>query len=98
MGDLAKWAILAAVVITIVSMCVAFPISQYIKLDVYAAGISTIVNYTSEALMFGRGLINNFLSPWARSALSGLMIWLIAKWLLTYTLRITSVVYHWIFK
>ena len=98
MGEVAKWAILAAVVITIISMCVAFPITQYIKVDVYLNGITTVIDVAGDALLFGRGLLNNFLSPWARTAVSGLMIWLIGKWLLTYTVRVTSIVYHWIFK
>ena len=98
MSDLAKWAILVAVIISIVSLIVAFPITQYIKADVLGSAISTIVNKCSDALLFARGLINNFFSPWARTALSGLMIWLFGKFFLTYGVRITSWVVKFIFK
>lgn len=98
MGEMAKWAILAAIIITIISMCVAFPITQYMNLGVYTEALADLVNYAGNAFIFARGLINNFLSPWARSALTGLMIWLIGKWLLTYTLKVLVWVYHWLFK
>lgn len=98
MGEMAKWAILAAIIITIVSLCVAFPITQYMNLGVYTEGIAVLVNYAGNAFIFARGLINNFLSPWGRAALTGLMIWLIGKWLLTYSLKVLVWVYHWLFK
>lgn len=98
MGEVAKWAILAAILISIIGIVVAFPISSYIDLGVYTSGIATIVTYAADGFRFARALINNFFSPWARTALSGLMIWLVGKWLLTYTVKIITWVYHFIFK
>ena len=98
MGDVAKWVILAAAAITIISLIVAFPIMNYMDVGVYAAAIQTLVQYAGSAFVFARGLINNLLSPWARSAVSGLMLWMVAKWLVTYSLKVLVWVYHYVFK
>lgn len=98
MGDVTKWVILAAVAVTVISLLVSLPIMVGIDLEVYAAGIDTIVSIAGDALLFGRGLINNLLSDWARDMLSGLMIYLVAKWLCTYSIRVYTWVHHYLFK
>lgn len=98
MGDITKWILLAAIAVTCIGMICAFPIIGFIDLSIYASAINSIVSVASNAFRFGRGLLNNLLSPWARNAVSGLMLWLIGKWLITYTLRVSVWVYHWIFK
>lgn len=98
MGDVAKWILLVAAAVIMIGIIVAFPINSFMDLGVLSSSIATLVSYTGEAFLFGRGLINNFVSPWARGALSGLMFWLIAKWAMTYTLKVMVWVYHFIFK
>lgn len=97
MSDIARWGIFLAAAITIIGIVVAFPIMDYMDLGVFQSGIDTILSVMGDALIFGRGLINNFLSPWARTAASGLMCWFLGKWFLTYTIRITVWAYKWVF-
>ena len=98
MGDVAKWVILGAAILTIIAMILGFPIMKHADVVVYAQGITTIVSLAGDAFIFARGLVNNLLSPWARTALSGLMSWLIGKWLFTYGLKVLVWAYHYIFK
>lgn len=98
MSDLAKWGISLACALSMIGIILTFPILLYINLDVFRAALDTIVGLLGEPLFFGRGLINNFLSPWARGAVTGLMGWFLGKWFLTYSLKITVWVHKWIFK
>ena len=98
MSDIAKWALLAAAIIAIIALIVAFPFMQYIDAAKFSAAISTIINTAADGFRFARGLVNNFLSPWARGVFSGLLIWLLAKPILTYGIKVTVWVYHYIFK
>ena len=98
MSDVAKWAILVAGAVTCIGLIVALPLMQHADLAVFTEAIATICNVAGDALRFGRGLVNNFLSPWGRNCLSGLMTWLLAKFLVTWTLKVSSFAYHFIFK
>ncbi len=98
MGDIAKWGILAAAAAIIIGLIVAFPFMNFIDSGVYTQGIATLVTVVGNGFTFARGLVNNFLSPWARSALTALMIWLVGKWILTYSVKLIIWVYHFLFK
>lgn len=99
MSDVAKWLILAAFAVSGIAVILGFPIMEYaLDFDTYLSGITTIVTYAGNAFRFGRGLINNLFSPWARTALSVLMTWLVGKWLMTYSLKIAIWIYHYMFK
>ena len=98
MGEVAKWAILAVVLVSVVAIIIAFPIAEGMNVSVFVLAINTIVRVAGNAFLFARGLINNFFSPWARSILSGLFGWLIAKWLYTYGLKVIVWVNKYIFK
>lgn len=98
MGEVAKWAILVAAGLLILGSILAFPICYYMDVSIYSAGIATVVNIAGKGFVFGRGLLNNFFSPWARGALTGLMIWLVGKWLVTYSIKVMIWVYHFLFK
>lgn len=99
MGDVAKWVLLSAAAVFIVGLVLAFPIGTYmVRFDIYSEGIATVVDIAGNGLIFGRALINNLFSPFGRTALSGLMIWLVGKWILTYSLKVMVWVYHFVFK
>lgn len=98
MGDIAKWAILIAGIVIVIGLIMALPIIGYIDVSVYADGLATIISYAGDALIFARGFLNNFFSPWARKAVSGLMLWFVGKWLVTYSIKVMVWVYHYIFK
>ena len=98
MSDVAKWALLVAGFIAILALILVLDPFQYIDNSVLGNAIDTLIELASDGFMFGRGLINNLLSPWARTALSGLMFWLIGKEFITWTIKISVWVYHYIFK
>ena len=99
MSDGVKWFILGAALVSILSgVIMAVPVLEYMDVTVFSGAISTLVQYGRDAFIFGRGLLNNLLSPWARSAVSGLMIWLVGKTFFMWGLKVASWAYHWIFK
>lgn len=98
MSDIAKWGICLAAAMGALGTILSFPILLYINVPVFQSALDVILAYMGDALLFGRGLINNFLSPWSRSAVSGLMMWLLGKQFMTYSLKISVWAYKWIFK
>ena len=98
MSDAVKWALLVGAVILVIGLVVALDFMQYIDLGVVGDAIATLIGLAGDAFNFGRGFINNLLSPWARTALSGLMYWIIGKEFILWTIKVTVWVYHFIFK
>ena len=98
MTDGIKWALLVTGFILVFGLIVALDIFKYIDLGVFEAAVSTLLNLAGDGFSFGRGLVNNLLSPWARTALSGLMYWLIAREFIIWTIKVSVWVYHYIFK
>ena len=99
MSDTVKWLILGAAFVAIISgVIMAVPVLQYMDVTVFNGAISTLVQYAGNSFIFARGLINNLLSPWARSAVSGLMIWFVGKTFFVWGLKVATWAYHWIFK
>ena len=98
MSDVAKWALLIAGILVIIGLILALDINTLIDFAVFNEAIDTIVEYLEDGFKFGRGVINNLLSPWARSALSGLLVWIIGKEFIIWTIKISVWAYHYIFK
>lgn len=98
MSDVAKWALLLAGIVVIIGLILSLDIIDFIDLSVFNNAISTLVEFLGNGFRFGRGIINNLLSPWARKALSGLMIWLIGKEFVIWTIKASVWAYHYIFK
>ncbi len=98
MSDIVKWGLLVAGAIIIIGLILAMPLEKYIDIPVFTSGITTLVNVCGDGFKFARGAINNLLSPWARSAVTGLAVYIIGKQFLTLSLKIVIWVYHFIFK
>ena len=98
MGDIAKWALLVAGAVIIIGLIMALPIVDYIDATVFGTAISVVVNVCSEGFRFARGAINNLLSPWARTAVTGLAVYIIGKRFVTLGIKIFIWIYHFIFK
>lgn len=98
MSDIAKWAILIAAIIVVIGLVMALPFYEYIDVSKFSAAVVTIISVAGDGFTFARGLVNNFLSPWARGVFSGLLLWLIGKYVIIYTLKVSVWVYHYIFK
>lgn len=98
MSDIAKWALLVAGAVAFIALILALPFVEFINVSEFTAALSNVVNIAGDAFLFGRGLINNFLLPFGRTIVSGLMFWLFGKWAITITIKIGAWVYHFIFK
>lgn len=98
MSDAIKWALLAAAIVAMIAMIVILPFNNYMNFGQVGGAVSTIVSTCSTAFTFARGLINNFLSPWARGALTGLMAYLFGKFFITLGVKVVSWVYHFVFR
>lgn len=98
MSDIAKWALLVAGAIMIVGLIIALPFMDFLNVGVYANMINVFVDRVGGAFTFARGLINNFLTPWGATALTGLLFWMFGKWAIMVTIKIVVWVYHFIFK
>lgn len=98
MSDIAKWALLVAGIIVLIGLILALPFVDFINVDEFAGALANVVNIAGGAFVFARGLINNFLLPFGRTVVTGLMYWLLGKWAITIVIKITSWAYHFIFK
>lgn len=98
MSDAVKWGLLVVGAVLIVGLIVALPFVEFINFEQFGSAVTNIVTIAGNAFRFGRGLINNFLLPFGRSVASGIMIWLLGKWAITTTIKITVQIYHFIFK
>ena len=98
MSDIVKWALLAAALAAIIALIVALPFNDFLDLGELSAAISNVVTIAGNAFSFGRGLINNLLLPFGRRIASGLMIWLIGKWVLMIGIKTATWAAHFIFK
>ena len=98
MSDIAKWALLVAGAVIIIGLIMAMPLQRFIDVGVFSSAISVVVNVCQEGFRFARGVVNNLLSPWARTAVTALAVYIIGKQFLTLSLKIIIWVYHFIFK
>lgn len=98
MSDIVKWGLLAAAAAAVVALIVALPFNEFLNVGELSAAISNVVTIAGSAFTFGRGLINNLFLPFGRKIASGLMIWLIAKWVLMIGIKTATWAAHFIFK
>lgn len=100
MSDIAKWALLVTAVLALIVIVLTMPFAKFLptgaqQITVY---IDEIVTLCSGFFYTARSLINIFLFESARSVLSGLIVYLFAKWIITISVKITTWIFHFIFK
>lgn len=98
MSDIAKWALLIAGALALIALILALPFVDFIDFAELTSAIANVVDIAGDAFRFGRGLVNNFLLPFGRTVVSGLMMYFLCKWVLTLTIKIGAWIYHFIFK
>lgn len=98
MSDIAKWALLVAGALVIIGMILTLPFTEFLVPDQFTTLIGTLVEIAGDGFIFGRGVINNFLTPYGRAVLTGLLYWFFGKWAITISFKIVVWVYHFIFK
>ena len=97
-SDIAKWALLVAGAVVLIGLIVALPFTQFINTSEFGNMLGDIVSVAGDALSGARGLINNFLTPFGRTLLTGIMAYLFGKWAITVSIKIVAWIYHFIFK
>lgn len=98
MSDAVKWALLVAGALIVIALIMTLPFVNFIDFDSFSSAITSLVEVCGDALHTARGFINNFFSPFGRTVLTGLMFYLLCKWLITVSIKITIWIYHFIFK
>ena len=98
MSDVLKWTLLIAAAAAVIALIVGLPFLGFIDGQAFAEMIDEFVSLAGGAFQFGRGLINNFLTPFGRSCLSGILFWIIGKWVITFTIKAFSWATHFLFK
>ena len=98
MSDVAKWTLLVAGAVALIALIIALPFVKFIDVGEFASILSQIVDIAGSGFLFGRGLLNNFLTPFGRKVLTGLIYWLFGKWILPITIKIGAWIYHWVLK
>lgn len=98
MSDIAKWALLIAGAVALIALIVALPFVKFIDLGEFGNAINNIVTVVGSAFQNARGLLNNFLTPFGRGMVTGILVYLFGKWAITIGIKITAWIYHFIFK
>lgn len=98
MSDAIKWGLLIAGAVIIIGLIVALPFMEFLNVGEFTNLIAQLVNVAGDGFAFGRGLLNNFLTPFGRTALTGLLFWMFGKWAITVSIKVVIWAYHFIFK
>lgn len=98
MSDVVKWGLLVAGALVLLSLILALPFVEFIDFSEFSAALANVVSIAGDAFKFARGLLNNFFLPFGRKILTGLMVWLLAKWAIMIAIKIVVWIYHFIFK
>lgn len=98
MSNAIKWALLAAGAVVLVGLVLALPFVDVINFGELSGAVSNLISVCGVSLQSARGIVNCFLSPWARGVLSGVIYYEIAKFAITVSIKITTWIYHFIFR
>lgn len=98
MSNIVKWGILAASVVAFVALLMTLPFAQFFNLSEFSSALNGISTICGNAFKFGRGIVNNFLTPFGRTILTGIIGYLIGKFFYTISIKIIAWIQHFIFR
>lgn len=100
MSDAVKWALAAAIVIGLIATIITFPFVSLLPESAIELGgyFSTLNDYAGNLFYQVRGLINMFLTSFGIKLLNVLIVYFFTSWIMKITVKITSWVFHFIFK
>lgn len=98
MSNAVKWALLAAAAVAAIALIVALPFTQFANAGQLSSMLTRLVELVGGAFASARGLVNNFLTPFGRTVLTGLLYYLFGKFFITIAIRVSAWVYHFIFR
>jgi hypothetical protein len=98
MSNIVKWALLAAGIVALIALVMALPVGDLSLIGNIGGYLNQLMTVCGTAFNAARGLINFFLFEPVRPFLTGLLMWLFAKWAITIGVKITAWVYHFVFR
>lgn len=98
MSNVVKWALLAAGIVALIALVALTPVADLSLLGNIGGYLSQMLTVAGGAFNAARGLINYFLFEPVRPFLTGLLLWIFAKWAVTIAVKITAWVYHFVFR
>lgn len=98
MGDIVKWGLLVAGIVILIAMVMELPFLDFLNVEELTGAVASVVSLCGSAFQFARGLINNFLTPFGRTAATGLIFWVICKPFIMQAIQYLVWIYHYIFK
>lgn len=98
MSNAIKWALLAAAVVALLLIIMSLPFVDFIDVGQFGMLLGRLTALVGTAFRSARGIINNFFTPFGRTVLTGLMAYLFGKWAITLALKLSSWVYHFVFR
>lgn len=98
MSDIAKWALLIAGAVALIAIICTLPFMNFMNASEFANAVNAVVSVAGGAFRTVRGILNNFLTPFGRTCLTGLIAYFFTKWIAITGIKITTWIYHFIFK
>lgn len=98
MSDIAKWALLIAGFVLIMTIVMSLPIMDALNPTMVVSSIGGFLSIAGDFLQSARGIINNFLTPAGVATLNICIYWVVGRAFLTWTLNLTLGAYRFIFK
>lgn len=98
MSNAVKWALLAAGAVLLVGLVLSLPFVDVINFTELSTSVGNLIRVAGSAFQSARGIINNFLTPWGVGVLTGIIYYELAKWAITVGIKITTWIYHFIFR
>ena len=97
-SSILRWSLIISLIALIIAMILSLPIVGLIDAEEFADMLHQFLDFAGEALVFGRAFVNNFFPPFGRAALSVILYWLLAKPILTFSIRAFAWGFHVLFK
>lgn len=98
MSDVAKWALLVAIIVTAVGVVLSLPIIGQADITAFTTALSDFVAIIAEWVTKAKSLVLYFVPDGARPFINALIIYSATGWIALYIIRLTLKLYHWIFK
>lgn len=98
MSQALKWTLLGVSLAALIVLILSLPIFGVIDYDQISGAVNAFVSFMAPYVKFGRSAVNMLLFPWARTILSGMLVWIIIKPLAVQGLAVVLTAYHKITK
>ncbi|MBQ9919992.1 MAG: hypothetical protein IJO49_04110 [Clostridia bacterium] len=98
MGEFVKWGLLVAGALLLIGLVIALPFTEFLNVGELGNQLEVVVDSLGSYLAQGRMLLNYFLTPFGATVLSGILGYIMFKWIIQIGIKTTAWVYHFIFK